>query len=359
VENLVSLASVRSSALSIAIPKQLEAHFGGRSGDSRMWTSVTRELRRVGVTIRAVDPVNRRRFGRRVQVWLSSGHAGPLGVDEPVVIQLHEAPWDEDHEIHALDENFRRPMAEASHAAAAKAAAIITPSEFSRHQVIEAHGVDPDVVHAVPHGVDPATFHPGRASAGRQLVDRAGWTGPYVVGVMSVHPRKNVPVLRQAMQLLAERGHPHGLVLVLSPALDRADSAELDRQAAGPIPGLEGRLVIFRALSEQDLAGVIAAADALALPSRSEGFGFPALEAMACGTPAVVSDRGSLPEVIGTAGVLVTPDPDALADGLHSVITDGALATRLATIGLERSQAFTWEASATQWKKVLEEAARR
>ena len=324
-----------------------------------MWSSVLGELRRQGVHLRPSDPAAPRRIGRRPPVWLANGHSGALGVTEPVVFHLHEAPWDEDDDVHALDPTFRHQMAEASRQAAAEAAAIITPSEFSRRQIVDVHGVNPAWVHAVPHGVDSETFHPGRAGAGRKLVDETGWQGPYVVGVMSVHPRKNVPVLRHAMQTLAERGEPHGLVLVLSPAMDRADSAELERQATAPISGLDGRLVVLRGLSDEALAGVMAAADALCLPSRSEGFGFTVLEAMSCGTPVVVSDRGSLPEVVGAAGIVVEPESESVADGLHSVISDPAVRSRLGRQGMERSRSFTWEAAAAQWRKVLEEAARR
>ena len=358
-ESLVVPVPRLGTAPTVAVPLELQRHFGAVSGDSRMWTTIVAELSRMGVRIRPTDPVSRRRFGRRAAVWLASGHAGAIQVDEPVVHHLHEAPWSETDDVHALDPAFQRAMGEASQSAADEATAVITPSEFSRRQIIAAHGVDPEVVHAVPHGVDPHTFHPGRAPTGRRLVDGAGWPGPYVVGVMSAHPRKNVPVLRDAMGLLAERGLPHGLVLVLSRALDRADSADLERDAEAPIPGLEGRLVVLRSLPEAELAGVVAAADALCLPSRSEGFGFAALEAMACGTPAVVSDRGSLPEVVGSAGLIVPPDPEAVAGGLETVLSDPSLRDRMSRMGVERSRAFTWEATATQWRKILEEAATR
>jgi glycosyltransferase involved in cell wall biosynthesis len=97
----------------------------------------------------------------------------------------------------------------------------------------------------------------------------------------------------------------------------------------------------------------------LCLPSFYEGFGFPPLEAMACGTPAVVSDRASLPEVVGDAGLLVNPDdPASIADALRRVLTDTALAGDLRRRGLERAGLFNWRETAGRvlsvYRRVLE-----
>ncbi|PZR79480.1 MAG: hypothetical protein DLM65_10655, partial [Candidatus Aeolococcus gillhamiae] len=112
-------------------------------------------------------------------------------------------------------------------------------------------------------------------------------------------------------------------------------------------------------LADLEVASVMAAADVLCAPSWSEGFGFAALEAMASGAPVVVSNRGSLPEVVGEAGVIVEPTAEAIADALESVVRDRCLAERLTRAGLDRSQMFTWEATVAGWADVLEEAASR
>jgi alpha-1,3-rhamnosyl/mannosyltransferase len=101
----------------------------------------------------------------------------------------------------------------------------------------------------------------------------------------------------------------------------------------------------------------MAGASAFCLPSLGEGFGLTALEAMASGTPVVVSDRGALPEVVGEAGLCVAPEPAALEEALGRVLTDSALAARLTAAGRERAAGLTWSRTAEGWLASLERAA--
>ena len=149
------------------------------------------------------------------------------------------------------------------------------------------------------------------------------------------------------------------LVLVLSPAPDRADSDPLMAAAAAAIPGCPSNVVVMRQLPEEDLAAVMAAAAVLCAPSLSEGFGFAPLEAMACGTAVVAADRGSLPEVVGDGALLVEPAPEAIASAIGRVVRDRTLADRLRASAVSRAGRFTWEATARGWRDALEEASRR
>ena len=131
------------------------------------------------------------------------------------------------------------------------------------------------------------------------------------------------------MSRLARAGYPHALALVASPALDRPDSADLQREAVAELPGAPNRIAAVSDPTDDDLAGLMAEADAYCLPSLFEGFGLTALEAMACGTAVVVSDRGALPEVVGDAGLVVTPDADAVTSALERVLGDPSLRDEL------------------------------
>jgi alpha-1,3-rhamnosyl/mannosyltransferase len=97
----------------------------------------------------------------------------------------------------------------------------------------------------------------------------------------------------------------------------------------------------------------MAGASAYCLPSLYEGFGLTVLEAMACGAPVVVSDRGSLPEVVGQAGVIVAPDVQAVSSALGALLSDPDRAQRLGAAGAQRAAAFTWERTADGWLRVL------
>jgi glycosyltransferase involved in cell wall biosynthesis len=326
------------------------------SGWGRMWHSVLPELSPM-VALGFWDNPRRSRFRQPPDVWLHDGHQGSLGVPEPAVIHLQEASWSHPSTRPFLKARFLDQYERASRAAAEYASRIITPSEASRQQIIEAYGVDPAHVVTAPFGVDLATFRPARPG-GSGIVAQAGGdpSRPYVLYVSTVHPRKNLPALRTAMAGLARRGLPHGLVLVASPPADREDADALFAEAGSDLPGAPGRVVLLRGLSDVELAAVMAGASAFCLPSLWEGFGLTALEAMACGVPVVVSNRGSLPEVVGDAGVVSEPDADSLEEALFTLLRDPARMAALSRDGLQRCLQYTWQATAAAWCRALQEA---
>jgi glycosyltransferase involved in cell wall biosynthesis len=293
----------------------------------------------------------------RPDVWLSDGHQGPLDVPAPVVSVLLEATW-ADPGLRTLFEpaflaRYEGPSAEA----ARHATRVITISESSRAQIVDAYGRSADDVDAVHLGLDHATYRPDLEGPGPLLAAAGGDPRrPYVLFVSVVHPRKNLGVLRDAMARVAGRGLPHALVLVAGPAADRADSAELTAAAVAPIPGVTAPVVNLAGASDADVARLMAGAAAFCLPSLMEGFGMAVAEAMACGAPAVVSDRGSLPEVVGDAGMVTAPTAKAVADALLEVLGDAERAADRRARGLARAAAFTWEATAAGVLRSLEAA---
>jgi glycosyltransferase involved in cell wall biosynthesis len=342
--------------LRVGVPRELIEHDRG-TGDERVWREV---LARLG-GLADVHPLGARRGLRRMRcdVVLASGHRDlPRDLDAPLVVQVHEAPWDDAAQRRLLAPEFVAPMRARGEAAVRAACRVLTAARSARREIAAAYGLTEERIDVVPHGVDPERFHPGIAG-GRELVARArgGAPAPYVLFVSALHPRKNSGALREAMAGLARRGLPHVLVLAGVSALDRADPGELEAAATAELPGAPGRVVRIVKPADADVAALMAGASAFCLPSLGEGFGLTALEAMASGTPVVVSDRGALPEVVGEAGLCVAPEPAALEEALARVLTDPALAARLTAAGRERAAGLTWSRTAEGWLASLERAA--
>jgi glycosyltransferase involved in cell wall biosynthesis len=338
-------------ALRVGVPGNL-LMLAPSGGHGKVWRRVVGELRQ---RARIVELGGRHRWrpsgSGRVDVVLANGHDDLPATTVPVVVQVHEAGWFSPELSDLLDAGFLAHIAPRTERAVLAADRVIVPSGRSRIDLIAQYGLDPAKVRAVPHGADTG-FGPA-AAAGTELPP-----GPYVLYAASLHPRKNLPGLRDAVAMLAADGFPHRLVIAGGPAPDRADSSDLERGAQAELAGFPGRVTRIMQPSDAELAGLMAGAAAFCLPSLYEGFGLTALEAMACGAPVVVSDRGSLPEVVGEAGVVTEPTPTAIADALRRVLSDPELARRLSAAGRARAAQFTWARTAAGWLAVLREAAR-
>jgi glycosyltransferase involved in cell wall biosynthesis len=189
---------------------------------------------------------------------------------------------------------------------------------------------DPGVTDSAGSEDEATSYFPG----GRRTLALGLEPGSYVLFVGTVEPRKGIDVLLAAHAALRRQGHPDLRLVVAGPP------------GWGETPRLDGPGVVAPGrIDEATLDALYRGAAALALPSRSEGFGLPALEAMARGCPVVASDAGALPEVIGDAGLLVAPgDSDALSGALARVLTDDSLAAALGAAGHRRAATFTWAA---------------
>lgn len=216
-----------------------------------------------------------------------------------------------------------------------RAAAIVCASEHARGDVADAFGLDPARIHVAPLGVD-GRFSPGPMPAG--LLERLGIGSPYVLCVATLQPRKNLRGALAAFERLVGDGAPHRLVIVGA----RGWRAAPELRALRDSP-VAGRIVAPGRVSDADLVGLLRGAAVVAVPSLYEGFGLPALEAMACGAPVVCSDRTALPELVGDAAELADPgDADGLAAALARAI-EPARAAELRAAGPRRAALFTWE----------------
>jgi glycosyltransferase involved in cell wall biosynthesis len=218
--------------------------------------------------------------------------------------------------------------------ALARGAVVHTVSEFVRDEVIERYRLPEERVVAVHNGVTPPAPAADPA-AGRRLASAER----YVVAVGTVEPRKDLPGLVAAFDLVA--ADDPDLRLVIAGA-DGWGADELTSAIARS--SHRDRIVRTGWVDDEARSALVAGALGLVLPSRYEGFGLTALEAMAGGTPVVATAVGAIPEVVGDAAVLVPgADVEALAGAITSVTSSADLRARLATAGRARAASFSWE----------------
>lgn len=237
-----------------------------------------------------------------------------------------------------------------------RAARIIAVSDHTARELAALTRVDPARIRVVPNAVD-SRFRPvddaAAAASDREVLARLGLADPFLLFVSTIEPRKNIAPLLDAFGALA-RARP-ALTLVLAGA-DGWQSESVYAHARDL--GLGPRVRFLGWVPDDDLVALYRTADCLVHPAVDEGFGLPPVEAMACGTPAVVSAAGSLPEVTGDAALLVAPtDAAAWAGAIGRVLDDHVLARCMSGAGRARAEAFTLERMARATLAVYREAA--
>lgn len=211
----------------------------------------------------------------------------------------------------------------------------IAISENTKKDLLK-YGIPEEKIDLVYQGVNHEVFKPIKCEKPEY---------PFILYVGSNAPRKNLSTLLKAFHILKEKGFPHKLLLVSHP----------NKKLINLINCLNIRgEVIFRyQISDQELCKLYNCADLFVLPSLFEGFGLPALEAMACGCPVIVSNVASLPEVVGDAGLTFNPlNHIELANKMEQVLTDEVLRKKMKRKGLKRARMFSWERTARETLEV-------
>ncbi|HEY6001062.1 MAG TPA: glycosyltransferase family 1 protein [bacterium] len=233
---------------------------------------------------------------------------------------------------------------------------VITGSEFSRREILERFPRAAGKVAVVPYGVDPGFSPGGDAAADRRARERHGLTGRYLLFVGVFEPRKNVPLLVDAFEILR---HTRPEAADLQLALAGGPGWRGEAIAAGIRGrGLEPAVRLLGYVPDADLPALYRGATLAVVPSAYEGFGLPALEAMACGTPVLAADASALPETVAGAGELFAlGDPALLAARLAELASDPGRLAALRERGLARAAGFSWDRCARETLAVYREAA--
>lgn len=231
-----------------------------------------------------------------------------------------------------------------------RAAKIVALSESTKRDIVSYLSIPKDKIEVVYPGV-PEGFKPVSTQESNKIREEYDLRRPFILFVGSFHPRKNLPGLLDAFEMVANRC-PHDLIIVASRWSNKAikerirESPIAERiRPVGFVP--DGYLPLF--YNEADL---------FVFPSLFEGFGFPVLEALACGCPTITTDVSSLPEVTGDAALLVPSGATGeLSQAIYQALTDSSLNTKLRQRALQRAQIFSWTMTAHKILSLLEDAA--
>ena len=233
---------------------------------------------------------------------------------------------------------------------------VLADSDATRRDLIAQYGTAAAKIRVVY----PSAEGVQRASAAQIAAVRTAYALPerYLLFVGTLQPRKNIARLAQAFAMYLARSGDPDLSLVLAGQRGWRFAPERDLWSHLPKTAHE-RVRLLGYVADSDVAALYSGALAFVFPSLYEGFGFPVLEAMQCGTPVLCADTSSLPEVAGDAALLVNPlDVAQIADGIQRLMTDAALRCALIARGRAHAATFTWRRAAQQTFQALCEAAR-
>lgn len=225
---------------------------------------------------------------------------------------------------------------------------VIAVSEHTRRSILHWTGVSEQNVEVIYNGIG-REFAPQSELSMAAARAAAGIKGRYFLSVSSLEPRKNVKGILRAWEMaLPEIPEDFQLVMAGGAGLSTAFGS-LD------LSHIPDRVVLPGYIPEAHLPGLYAGAHAFVFPSLAEGFGFPPLEAMACGTPVLTSSTTALEEVCGEAAWLIDPmDTDAIANGFCRLAADSNMCTALRMRGFERASRFNWDETAARTWRLLE-----
>jgi glycosyltransferase involved in cell wall biosynthesis len=229
---------------------------------------------------------------------------------------------------------------------------IIAVSQSTKNDCIKYLNVPEEKIKVILEAADPK-YKPlnDKDEIKNELKANYGINYPFILFVGRIEARKNVPTIIKALYKLKKKGMSHKLVIIGGKGWKYKEVIETIANLE-----LQKDVIFTDYVPDEDLVKFYNVADLLAYPSLYEGFGLPPLEAMACGTPVVTSNTSSLPEVVGSAGIMVNPnEPSDLVDAIYEVLTNDGLKDDLRKKGLDRAKLFSWRKAAHETWKVYEE----
>ena len=231
---------------------------------------------------------------------------------------------------------------------------LVTVSEFSKSDLSKTYAVDPEKIDVVYNGVGNQ-FQPLPLQEMEAVRKQYASGSPYFLFVGSIHKRKNLPNMIRAFSLFRKETSSQTRFIIAGAR--RWWDEEMDKALAES--AVRSDILFPGRIPDDELPRLTASAEALIFASRFEGFGIPIIEAMKCGVPVITSNVSSMPEIAGTAGVLVNPESvDEIASAMKKIHLDGPYREELIQKGLERSKTFNWDVSAEKLAEIIFKAGR-
>ncbi|MGR3310810.1 MAG: glycosyltransferase family 4 protein [Candidatus Brocadiales bacterium] len=296
-------------------------------------------------------PLYLKRYG--IDLYHNTKNALPLFSHTKSVVTIHDmAPF-------LFPESFtfmQRTHLQFHFRHAAKSAKkVITVSEQSRKDIVNILGIDDKKVVSIPNGISDEFYRINDTERLEAFRTEHRLAKDIILCMSTLQPRKNIDVaIRAFSQLKRQKDIPHQLVIVGRKGWLWKDTIRLVSEL-----NLQKDIVFIGAVEDEELPLFYNLADVFLNPSSYEGFGLTCLEAMACGVPVITTNVSSLPEVVGDAGILVTPKSvEELAQAMFNVLDNNTLKDELIKKGLERVKRFSWTQTAEKtidvYKEVLQ-----
>jgi len=223
-----------------------------------------------------------------------------------------------------------------------KAKIIITPSDFSKNELIKYYRVNPEKIFVIPLGYDEAVYKKSDDSQKiGSVLERYKIRAPFIMSLGRLEEKKNTAAIVKAFNILKQQEKNSELKLVL--AGTPGVGFEKIKNEIDSSPN-KNDIILTGWITDEDAACLLNTAEVFIFPSLYEGFGIPVLESMACGCPCVLSDRGSLPEAGGEAAIYINPaQPEEIARATGKILSDSGFKHKLSEAGRERVRNFSWQ----------------
>jgi len=299
----------------------------------------------------------------KIDVFHSPADALPLWIPCKSIMMLRNLIYFHFHELYPIkDESILRKLyifsqlwyyRFATKYSVKRADKVVAVSQNTKKELVSSVGVEKSKVSVVYHGISDVFKKPYKPETVKELKAKLG-IDRYILYVAALSPYKNHDKIIRAFHILKEEHHiPHKFVAVGS--IPSHSHASYLRQLVADL-NIESEVLFIDYLPHEQLVFLYRGADAFVFPSSCESFGIPVLEAMACGVPVVASNRSSVPEIVGDAGLIVDPDDaNQFANAIESVLFDNELRTSLINKGFARAKQFSWERTAREMCKIYEE----